>query len=73
MSRWDSRVAAVVELLGPEALVFEERAGWVIGICANRKAGPPYALEIYGEGETFDTAWAQAARLAVRRRPPVHP
>lgn len=72
MIRWADRVAAVVALLGPEAMVFEERAGWVIGICTNRSAGPPYALDVYGEGETFDTAWAMAARTTLRRPPPAH-
>lgn len=66
MIRFASRVTAVIDLLGPEAMVFEERAGWVIAICTNRAAGPPYDLDVYGEGETFDQAWVQAARAATQ-------
>jgi hypothetical protein len=62
VTRWADRVTAVEQLLGSDAMVFEERAGWVIGICTNRRTGPPYAIDVYGEGPTFDAAWAEAAR-----------
>jgi hypothetical protein len=62
MIRFSTRVTAVLDLLGPDAMVFEERAGWVIGVCTNRRTGPPYAIDVYSEGPTFDKAWADAAR-----------
>jgi hypothetical protein len=70
MSRWLAQVLHVQELLGPHAVVYEQAHDWIIAIVKNPATGPPYDLEYFGAGETFDAAYTQASRAAAKIKKP---